>query len=153
MFPCTDFWGLFDESWDAGYFGPLFAVIFAGIGLVVSFIFTLIVSAYCLNISVILFFYGIIDIVRCWWRECFGDKNVDDVDYETIDDMVRRLNHYTNKKSKHFGVEQMVKMTTGLDVEDIWLRTKWSKFMQARTTGDIELLKSPLRFAVSSRSR
>lgn len=146
--PCTDFWNNINNYWGKGYLRPPVAVVLVGIGWAFLFIFAIILSAYCVITSVVLFCYGIIDIVTYWWRK-YVDRSTAPTYSETAMNMVYRLNDHINEGSKHFGVERMLKMTTGLDVEDIWLRTQWSKFMQARTTGDSEFLKLALRHVVS----
>lgn len=131
---CTGFWKDVDKCREKGYLGPLVAMVLFGVGWALSLVFAIILTAYCIIISIVLFFYGLMEIL--WWREKSGLS-----DGETADELMSRLNGCINKGSKHFGVEPMLKMTTGLDVEDVWLSTQRSTSTQAHITCDNELWK------------
>ena len=157
--PYTSVWQKFDSDyWSKGYVRPLVATVFFGFGWVCFFVFSAILTIYCIIISLLLFWYGIVDTWR-WWKDelssADGTKDTDNY-VETSDDMVFRLNSSTNKGSKHFRVDRLLKMTTGLDAEDIWRRIELTENIQDHITGkelagDSEYSKLALFHDVSTR--
>lgn len=150
--PFSSVWKKFDmKYWSKGYGRPVVATVFVGFGWICAFPFAAIFTIYCITKSVALFCYGIFDTYNWWRAELSDNHDADRDDVETAEDMMYRLNNNTNNGSKHFRVDRLLKMTTGLDVEDIWRRIHLKGKIEDHMAGnDLAGKRECARFAACS---
>lgn len=116
------------DSWSAGYGRPLLGLLLNAIGWAVSMVFAAVLSIACSLGSVVLWVLGLWGIGQWWMNEIASrrrGRRPRQRDWVVAEKIVGTRNRGNLRDGeRQFRVDLLLKETTGLDVEDVWLHIK-----------------------------
>lgn len=111
--------------WSKGYFRPMVAAAFTGLGWLLAVFVAAILSTACILGSVALWVCGLWGIWQWYNIEMVSrskGKNTRERDCLFAEDIVSKQNRDCDAGVRHFRADRLLKTITGLDVEDLSLR-------------------------------